>query len=40
MENHTQSLAFVIGGEHANYEKNLAFANELQKRFDSNLIRG
>lgn len=28
-------LAFVIGGEHANYEKNLAFANELQKRFDS-----
>ncbi len=28
-------LAFVIGGEHAKYEKNLAFANELQKRFDS-----
>lgn len=28
-------LAFVIGGEHANYEKNLAFANELQKRLDS-----
>ena len=28
-------LAFVIGGEHANHEKNLAFANELQKRFDS-----
>ena len=27
-------LAFVIGGEHAKYEKNLAFANELQKRFD------
>jgi stage II sporulation protein P len=28
-------LAFVIGGEHAKHEKNLAFANELQKRFDS-----
>ncbi len=27
-------LAFVIGGEHANYEKNLAFANELQRRLD------
>ncbi|WP_338470309.1 stage II sporulation protein P [Niallia sp. XMNu-256] len=28
-------LAFVIGGEHANYEKNLAFANELQSQLDS-----
>lgn len=27
-------LAFVIGGEHANYEKNLALANELQRRLD------
>ena len=27
-------LAFVIGGEHANYEKNLGLANELQSRLD------
>jgi stage II sporulation protein P len=28
-------LAFIIGGENANHEKNLAFVNELQKRLDS-----
>jgi stage II sporulation protein P len=27
-------LAFVIGAEHQNYEKNLKFANELHKRLD------
>ncbi|WP_338451558.1 stage II sporulation protein P [Niallia oryzisoli] len=27
-------LAFIIGGEHANYEKNRAFANELQGMLD------
>jgi stage II sporulation protein P len=27
-------LAFIVGGEHANYEKNLAFANELQEMLD------
>jgi stage II sporulation protein P len=27
-------LAFVIGGEHADYEKNLTFANELHKRLE------
>lgn len=28
-------IAFVIGGEHANYEKNLAFANQLQGMLDT-----
>lgn len=27
-------LAFIVGGEHANYEKNLAFANNLQEMLD------
>lgn len=27
-------LAFIIGGEQKNYEKNLAFANQLQERLD------
>ncbi len=31
-------LAFIVGGEHANYEKNLAFANELQDMLDQKYI--
>ena len=27
-------LAFIVGGEHANYEKNLAFANQLHKMLE------
>ncbi|WP_071395827.1 stage II sporulation protein P [Bacillus tuaregi] len=31
-------LAFIVGGEHANYEKNLTFANELQEMLDQKYI--
>lgn len=29
-------LAFIVGGEHANYEKNLAFANQLHEMLEQN----
>lgn len=32
-------IMFVIGGEHENYEKNLAFAAELHERIEENIQR-